>query len=124
MNNRWAVTHIREWPLIVLLIFMSTTQLTSLAAADTAEFQFDPVKIEIERFAQDLDLIVAPSHYAALHFSVQDAVMSLPVDRRPHVAMMSFWQQVLRILRIGLLIIQWTVSNNNTWQEKYLNQRH
>ena len=51
MNNRWAVTHIHEWPLIVLLIFMSTTQLTSLAAADTAEFQFDPVKIEIERFA-------------------------------------------------------------------------
>ena len=37
----------------------------------------------------DLDLIVAPSHYAALHFSVQDAVHSLPVERRPHVAVVT-----------------------------------
>ena len=37
----------------------------------------------------DLDLIVAPSHYAALHFSVQDAVHNLPVERRPHVAVVT-----------------------------------
>ena len=32
---------------------------------------------------------MAPSHYAALHFSVQDAVRSLPVERRPHVAVVT-----------------------------------
>ena len=33
--------------------------------------------------------IVAPSHHAALHFSVQDAVRNLPVERRPHVAVVN-----------------------------------
>mgnify|MGYP001424211494 CR=1 FL=1 len=37
----------------------------------------------------DLDLIIAPSHYAALHHSVQSAVARLPPARQPRVAVVT-----------------------------------
>ena len=77
-----------------ILVFANARDPSDLILAKAARLAVPSAKLVMELpnlFPQlyDLDLIIAPSHYAALHHSVQSAVARLPPARQPRVAVVT-----------------------------------